>query len=419
VSAPSRPSRIEIPRWIQLVGLPLLLVLAWVVVSATGHVVFVFAVAALLALLLDPLARALQRLHLPRGLSVAVVYLSFLAALGLVIFAVATSVAGQTTTAATRLNDYFTHPHGRAGQTSADRDVDRLQGWLNTHHLRSVKVQTRGHRLVRQIRRRDIGKYTHRVVTFAEGAAVSIGKTLFALVLLLVISIYMLLDLPRLRRAVDRRFPPRPGERSLVQQIEHALASYVRGQVALSLIIGSSAGIGLWVYTSVGLLPHAQQYVLLFGAWVALTEIIPYLGPWLGALPPLAYAIVVHPLSGLWVALLFLGIHQLEGHVVVPKVMGNALRLHPLLVIFGLAAGAEIYGLPGALLALPSLAACRAIWEFFADRLVLEPWEPGAPVVPLELEVEAVVAAAAVAAPDPPVVDPAAVDPTARASVEL
>lgn len=381
-----RPPRIEIPRWIQLVGLPLLLVGAWVTVSATGHVVFLFGVAALVALLLDPIARGLQRLRLPRGLSVAVVYLSFLAALALVIFAVATSVAGETTTAATRLNDYFAHPRAGTGQTSADRDVDRLQHWLNTHHFKTVKVQQRGHRLVRQIRRRDIGKYTHRVVSFAEGAAISIGKTLFAAVLLLVISIYMLLDLPRLGRAVDRQFPPREGERSLVLRIEDALASYVRGQIALSLIIGASAGIGLWLFASVGLLPHAQQYALVFGAWVALTEIIPYLGPWLGAIPPLLYAAVVHPLSALWVALLFLGIHQLEGHVVVPKVMGSALRLHPLLVIFGLAAGAEIYGLPGALIALPSLAAGRAIWEFFGDRLRLEPWTAGEVVVPVEIE---------------------------------
>jgi predicted PurR-regulated permease PerM len=381
-----RPPRIEIPRWIQLVGLPLLLVGAWVTVSATGHVVFLFGVAALVALLLDPTARGLQRLRLPRGLSVAVVYLSFLAALALVIFAVATSVAGETTTAATRLNDYFTHPRAGTGQTSADRDVDRLQHWLNTHHFKTVKVQQRGHRLVRQIRRRDIGKYTHRVVSFAEGAAISIGKTLFAAVLLLVISIYMLLDLPRLSSAVDRRFPPREGERSLVLRIEDALASYVRGQIALSLIIGASAGIGLWLFASVGLLPHAQQYALVFGAWVALTEIIPYLGPWLGAIPPLLYAAVVHPLSALWVALLFLGIHQLEGHVVVPKVMGSALRLHPLLVIFGLAAGAEIYGLPGALIALPSLAAGRAIWEFFGDRVHLERWAPGEVAAPVEIE---------------------------------
>ena len=65
------------------------------------------------------------------------------------------------------------------------------------------------------------------------------------------------------------------------------------------------------------------------------------------------YALVVDPISALWVVLLFLAIHQIEGHIVIPKVMGNALRLHPLLVIFGLLAGGEIYGLPGVLVALP------------------------------------------------------------------
>ena len=121
-------------------------------------------------------------------------------------------------------------------------------------------------------------------------------------------------------------------------------------------------------------MPGADKYALVFGAWVALTEVLPYVGPWLGAIPPLIYALVVHPFSVIWVAILFLVIHQLEGHIVVPKVMGSALRLHPLLVIFGLLAGANIDGLVGALIALPLLAAGRAIWEFFAERIVLEPW---------------------------------------------
>ncbi|HEV7641769.1 MAG TPA: AI-2E family transporter, partial [Gaiellaceae bacterium] len=337
-------TRIEVPRWMQLVGLPLLLVLAWIVASAAAHVVFLFVVAALVALLLDPLVRGLQKMRLPRGLSVALVYLSFAVALGLIILAVTTAVVGQTKTAANRFNAYFTHARASSGQTSADRDVDRLQHWLNTHRLQSVKVQKRGHRLVRQIRQRDVGKYTHKIVTFVEGAAISIGKTLFSVVLLFVVSVYMLLDMQRFGRTINRRFPPRPGEQPLLMSIERALASYVRGQAALSLIIGASAGIGLWALAALGLLPHGQQYALLFGAWVAVTEIIPYLGPWLGAVPAVAYALVVHPISALWVVLLFLGIHQIEGHVVVPNVMGNALRLHPLLVIFGLAAGAELYG---------------------------------------------------------------------------
>ncbi len=376
-----------VPRWIQLIGLPLLLVLAWVIATTAGHVVFLFLVAALLALLLDPLVRTLQRVRVPRGLAVALVYLAGVAALALVIFGIATAVVTQTKTAATRFNDYFTNTHGKSGQTSAYRDVDRLQHWLNTHHLRSIKIEKEGHKIVRQIQRRDVGKYTHRIVTFAEGAAISIGKTLFAVVLLLVVSIYMLLDMDRFARAVDRRFPPREDQVSLVRSIENALVAYVRGQVALSLIIGTSAGVGLYVLAATGLLPHAEQYALLFGAWVALTEVIPYLGPWLGAIPPLIYAAVVHPISALWVAILFLVVHQLEGHVVVPNVMGSALRLHPLLVIFGLGAGAEIYGLPGALIALPTLAAGRATWEFFGDRLKLEPWTGSGPI-PVEVEVE-------------------------------
>ena len=87
--------------------------------------------------------------------------------------------------------------------------------------------------------------------------------------------------------------------------------------------------------------------------------------------------------------------------------MGSALRLHPLLVIFGLLAGGEIYGLPGALVALPLLAAARAIWEFFSERVTLESWQEGAPVqggaVPVQVEAET-----RPVAPVPPADPPAA-----------
>src|SRR5205085_3464526 len=154
-------------------------------------------------------------------------------------------------------------------------------------------------------------------------------------------------------------------------------------------IIGVSAGLGLWLLGTLGLGPGLAKYAVVFGAWVAFTELIPYLGPWLGAIPPFVYELVVHPISALWVALLFLFIHQIEGHVVIPNVMGSALRLHPLLVIFGLLAGGEIYGLPGVLVALPLLAAGRAMWEFFSERIELERWdETGGEPLPVPVEVE-------------------------------
>jgi len=206
-------------------------------------------------------------------------------------------------------------------------------------------------------------------------------------IVVLVVSIYILLDFPKLERRINRRFPPEPGSEPLLLRMEHSLTSYVKGQSLVSLIIGTSAGVGLWLFGVLGWLPHGQKYALLFGAFVAITELIPYLGPWLGAIPPFLYALVVHPVSAIWVALLFLAIHQVEGHVVVPNVMGNALRLHPLLVIFGLLAGGEIYGLPGALIALPLLAAARAMWEFFHERMGLEPWDD-TKALPVEVGLE-------------------------------
>jgi predicted PurR-regulated permease PerM len=144
----------------------------------------------------------------------------------------------------------------------------------------------------------------------------------------------------------------------------------------------------MWVLGKTGLVPGADRYALLFGVWTAVIEVIPYIGPWLASLPPIIYALVVHPISAVWVALLFIFIYQVEGHIVVPNVMANALRLHPLLVIFGLLAGGELYGIAGVLLALPTMAAIRAIWEFFGERVQLERWDDDDDGTTLPLEVE-------------------------------
>jgi predicted PurR-regulated permease PerM len=367
-------TRIEIPRWVQLVGLPLLLLLIWVVAGAVRHVVFLFLVALLIALLLNPLVRALGRVWIPRGLAVAIVYLAFAAVIALVVLVLATVVVNQTRNATHRIDDYFTVVSGHTQETGAQHDLTRLQHWLNTHHLSRIHVETSGKKFLNSIGTKDVEKYTTKALNWAEGAGLAVVSLLFSTFLVVVVSIYMLLDMHRLAAAANRRFPPAPGSVPLVERMERALVSYVKGQLLLSLIIGVSSGLGLWILGIVGALPHGGRYALLFGAWAGVTELIPYVGPWLGAAPPVVYALVTHPIAALWVALLYLGIQQLEGHVVVPNVMGRSLRLHPLLVIFGLLAGGEIYGFPGILVALPILAAGKAAWEFFAERLELARW---------------------------------------------
>ena len=383
----SRPAsvRIEIPRWVQLVALPLLLLLLWTVAGAVRHVLFLFLVALLIALLLNPLVRGLGRAWIPRGPAVALVYLAFAAAVALAVLALATVVVQETRSAAHRVDNYFTVESGHPKRTGAEQDLARFQHFLDRHHLSSVHVQRRGEKFLNQVGTKDVQKYTSKALRWAEGAGVAVVTLLFDGFLVIVVSIYMLLDMQRLTEAIDRRFPPH-GRGGLIVRMEQAVASYVKGQLLLSLIIGVSSGLGLWILGLVGLMPHGGRYAAAFGAWAGVTELIPYIGPWLGAAPPVLYALVQHPLSALWVTLLFLGIQQLEGHVVVPNVMGRSLRLHPLLVIFGLLAGGEIYGFPGILVALPLLAAGRAAWEFFAERIELAPWDASHPLAEIGVD---------------------------------
>jgi hypothetical protein len=108
-------------------------------------------------------------------------------------------------------------------------------------------------------------------------------------------------------------------------------------------------------------------------------ELIPYVGPVLGATPPVLIALVQDPLTAIWLVLLFVALQQLEGHVVAPLVFGHTLRINPLLVIFALLFGAHLYGIIGALVALPLAAMLRETIVYLREHLRLEPWPVATP----------------------------------------
>jgi predicted PurR-regulated permease PerM len=381
-----RPT-IQVPRWIQLVGLPVLLVLAFLLAGTLGHVLFLFLTASVIAFMLNPLVRDVTRLKVPRALSVTIVYAIFAATVTALLIAIGVVAFDQLRNAGEKIDDYVSNEDG-AGETAAERDIDGLQAWLDDHGLERIQVREQINEWIDSLSAGDVSGYVEDGIQLAQGAALSFVLFLFSVILIVVISIYMLLDMPRLERTIDSRFPPHEGP-PLTQQIESALWGYVRGQAILSAVIGTSAGVGMWILGETGLVEGAEEYALLFGLWTAFIEVIPYIGPWLSAVPPVLYALFVDPIGVLWVAALFLFIYQVEGHIVVPNVMASALRLHPLLVIFGLLAGGELYGIAGVLVALPTMAGLRAIWGFFRPRISLEPWDKGAPeVVPVEVELQ-------------------------------
>jgi predicted PurR-regulated permease PerM len=159
----------------------------------------------------------------------------------------------------------------------------------------------------------------------------------------------------------------------------------VRGQFLFSLIMGTSAGVLLWVLGSLGIFPEGKTYALFFGAWYGFAELIPYVGPAIGAAPPVLIALVGgEPLDAVWLTIAFTALQQIEGHIVAPTVFSQALRINPLLVIFALLLGGQLYGFIGAFVALPIAAIVRETVVYFRRHLAFERWDlpAAAPPVP-------------------------------------
>jgi predicted PurR-regulated permease PerM len=177
--------------------------------------------------------------------------------------------------------------------------------------------------------------------------------------------------------------PPGDGspEDDYPTRVQRAVAGYVRGQLLFSIAMGAGAGLGLYAFGLLGIFPDGKSYAFAFGIFFGLMEMVPFVGPFLGALPPVLVALFQDPLTALWVALLFLALQQLEGHVVAPNVFGHTLRINPLFVIFSLLVGGEVAGFVGALLALPIAAVVRETVVYLRRHLVLESWGTTGPEV--------------------------------------
>ena len=384
---PVTSRKVLIPRWVQLVGLPLLVVGAWQFISAVSHAMFIFVVAALIAILLNPIVRSFTALRIPRALSVLLVYLLFALTFIAAGVLAGTVIATQAQSASTVVQREFSTAPGQT-ETPAQQKLDRLQRWLDRHHLHQLDVRNLGDKVQQKIDSLDVQSVSGRAVSIAQGILVGVVESLFNVVLVIVVSVYMLLDAPRLSAFLRRLLPHEEGERDLMTRVERALISYVRGQIMVSLVIGFSAGLFMWILGVTGIFQNGDDYAIAFGAFAALTEVIPYVGPWLGAIPPFIVALSESPTAALAVAIAFLIIHQIEGHIVIPKLMGGAVGVHPLLVIFALLAGEQLYGLAGVFITLPLVAVGRELFAFLRERIGLQQWTQGPLMVEVPVEVE-------------------------------
>jgi predicted PurR-regulated permease PerM len=371
--APPRPPAAEpvvVPRWIQLVMLPIGVLALWALARAAGAVLLIFIAAGIVALILNPLVTFFQRGLRIRGLAVAAVYVGFFGFLGTAGYLAANPIADQAQS----------FQHDVPGIIDdANANLADLQNWLDDKGI-NLKVKKQGETALQTLQDKVVGG-TSDVVSFGGDLVKTIVTAGFGLILVFILSIYMLLYGERIGGFVRSVMPSGDGtpEDDYPTRVQRAVAGYVRGQLLFSVAMGTGAGLGLYLFGVLGIFPDGKTYAFAFGIFFGLMELVPFVGPFLGALPPILVALFQDPVTALWVGLLFLGLQQIEGHIVAPNVFGHTLRINPLFVIFSLLVGGEIAGLVGALLSLPIAAVIRETVVYLRRHLVLEPWSVTAP----------------------------------------
>jgi predicted PurR-regulated permease PerM len=360
--------RVVVPRWVQLVMLPLAVIGAWALLRAAGPVVLLFIVAGLVALLLNPFVSMLQRrAKFPRGLAVLVVMLSVVAVLAFLGLLISNPVADQVSDFRSNVPEIV---------DDANASLDDLQSWLDRNNI-DIQVKDEGQSALESVGE-NLTAGSGELLSFTQDALRTLVEASLALILVIVLSVYMLLYGERIGAGVRSVLPWHDGspEDDYPARIQRAVFGYVRGQLLFSLIMGGSAGVLLWVMGSLGIFPDGKTYALFFAAWYGFAELIPYVGPAIGAAPPVLISLFSgEPLDAVWLTIAFVALQQIEGHIVAPTVFSQALRINPILVIAALLLGGQLYGFIGAFVALPIAAIVRESVVYFRGHLIFERWD--------------------------------------------
>jgi predicted PurR-regulated permease PerM len=333
-------------------------VLAWALWSARGALPAFF-IGTALAFILDPVVTSLQRRGLPRWTGVLVCYAGVVALIWVLIAFAVPPIASQT-------RDFISHlPELGATVSNVQRD---LLDWYQSLPLPSELRAT----LDESIRNAE-GAFGDAMRQFLGPAVSTVLRTAGFVVGLVVIPVWLffvLKDRDRLPAAVEGALPEgwRPDARNVLALFAGVGGRWVRGQLVLGAAIFAATAIGLTILTVVGF-GEFGEFTLVLALIAGVLEWFPIIGPIIAAVPAILIGLSISPAAAVAAAILYTAIQQLENNLLVPKVIGDAVDLHPAVMILALVAGGALFGIGGAILAAPTVALGRDLYRYTFRRL--------------------------------------------------
>jgi predicted PurR-regulated permease PerM len=294
---------------------------------------------------------------IPRGIAIAIVVLALLALLvvgAIVLVPLAAAQLASLAEQAPRLLDQ--------AYAWARRVVENLaaRGLLDTTPDKAMAdLQKTGAERVNGL----LGDVVARAFDTLSGTVAGVFTTLSVIL----IAAYLLADGERFKLGTIRLLPVQYRDDALVlfSDVVEALSRYLTGVLVSLTFQGVASTIALTVL--------GVPFAILLGIWTALGAIVPFVGSYIGGIPATIVAFTVSPTTGILTALAYALINFTDGNLIAPRVQGNAIRVSPLFIFLAVIAGGQIAGVWGALMAVPTLAVVRVVFDFLMDRVVVVP----------------------------------------------
>jgi predicted PurR-regulated permease PerM len=296
-------------------------------------VIFPFLVAGLITYLLHPLVEKIHEMGIHRGLAVVIIYSLFFGGIGFALYKGVPVFVKQIRDLAENL-PYF---------------ANQYRYWLE-----SIQDQTSRWPMGLHERIEDgIVGFEKRLETLLSTvltSMVNILNSLFVIAIIPFIAFYMLKDINVLKKAAWYLTPRKWRQQGILflRDVNSSLGSYIRGQLLVCVVIGTISAILFWVVK--------MNYPLLLGFIIGVTNVIPYFGPVIGAIPAVIIAATISVKMVIFVLIIIFALQFLEGNILSPLIVGKSLHMHPLMIMFALLAGGEVAGVIGLILAVPILA---------------------------------------------------------------
>ena len=295
-------------------------------------IILIVLVAGLLAAIITPMVNFFEKKKIPRWFGALFVYLGILLILILIGLAIVPALVTQTKLFVDQIPEFLRSVLNRFQAGSQKQFIDMLNGWLGKSALSGKTIFS------------VLGSVAGQVVSF---------------LMVFVLAFYMSVRKKGAKSFINFLVPEKYQKflEHFIISVQTEIGAWVRGLCMLCLFVGVIAYIGLTIL--------GVKYALTLAVIAGLTEVVPYLGPWLGAIPAVIIALTQSPTLALFVIILYVIIQQIENTLVSPYVMHRAVGLDPLVIILALLIGGKLAGPVGMILAVPSATIIAILIRYY------------------------------------------------------